>query len=278
MSAPAPSPTQALPGQTAATLSNSNASQKPTGTPPATSSTAARSASSLSQPSAPPAAKPVPAKTTELIGSQAKPDILTGPDIGKDHTIDSPLQVVGEGWKMVAYLVPTLAFILICLNLMRRYQQKTGRLPTSLRSAGRDFGRPSKGIGSAFAGLLNFAKNSMSKPEPAQSIRLLESLTVGPGSLHLVQVRGRILLLSAGAAGMTVLTEFQEDPGAASDEFRSLLQSASADLDGLDMPGDEMPVSAVVGSLEEGMRETAEAMARRLRRLRMVTDADDREL
>ena len=117
----------------------------------------------------------------------------------------------------------------------------------------------------------------MSKPEPAQGIRLLESLTVGPSSLHLVEVRGRVLLLSAGSAGMTVLSEFPEESGAPSDEFRSLLQSAAADMDGLDMPGNEMPVSAIVGSLEDGMRETAEAMARRLRRLRAARESDNHE-
>jgi len=262
----------ALPSSpTGAPVNNPAAPQKPANPAPSVANAAPRPATSTA------AAKPAPAKTPDLIGTQAKPDILTGPDIAKDHTLESPLQVVGEGWKMVAYLVPTLAFILICLNLLRRYQQKTGKLPVGLRSAGRDFGRTSPGIGATVAGLLNLARSTMSKPEPAQGIRLLESLTVGPSSLHLVEVRGRVLLLSAGSAGMTVLSEFPEESGAPSDEFRSLLQSAAADMDGLDMPGNEMPVSAIVGSLEDGMRETAEAMARRLRRLRAARESDNRE-
>jgi flagellar biogenesis protein FliO len=211
-----------------------------------------------------------------LIGSQAKPDILTGPDIGKDHTIESPLQVAGEGWKMIAYLIPTLAFILVCLNLLRRYQQKTGRLPAGLRTASSDFGRASQGVGSAISGLLSFTKSGMGKSEASQGIRLLESRTIGASSLHLVQVRERTLLLSSSATGVALLTEFQEEGQDAADEFRSLLQSARAEMDAHDAPGEPLPASAVVGSLDGSVRETADAMARRLQRLRMASESEER--
>src|SRR5205823_2281927 len=99
--------------------------------------------------------KSAPSKSTDLIGSETRPDILTGPDIAKDHTIESPMQAVGDGWKMILYLVPTLVFVMVCLNLLRRYQVRTGRLPAGLTADRRDKGSTSSGIAGAIASLLS---------------------------------------------------------------------------------------------------------------------------
>lgn len=107
------------------------------------------------------------------------------------------------------------------------------------------------------------------------SIRLLESIPVGGANLHLVQVRGRLLLLGATGGGVSVLTEFREQEGMESDDFRAMLQAAAAGMDDLEPEESGLPASAVVGSLDDVMRETGESMQRRILRLRTVQEAED---
>lgn len=207
---------------------------------------------------------------------QAKPDIVGTTDTVHDHTIDSPLQAVGDGWKMVAYLLPTLIFVLVCLNLLRRYQQKNGKLPAML-SAPRGVSRPAgPSLVKTFAGLFTSSAGGQ-RGGGSANLRVLETITVGSATLHLVDVRGRTLLLAGGGpAGVTLLTEISEQDGAESNDFRQILQAAAADMDGLDLPNSDMPVSAVVGSLEDAMRDTGDSIERRLRRLRDARDAENR--
>ena len=242
-------------------------------------------ASSPAQTALPPAVPAAPAPShaavkssgspAEVDLSHTKPDLIPAPD-ASNHTIESPLQAVGDGWKMVAYLLPTLIFVLVCLNLLRRYQQKNGRLPAGLQKMSADGGRSTPVLAGALATL--FSGNNSSPRNGGSGnngIRLVESLNVGGGTLHLVHVHGRTLLLAGGAGGVTVLTEFTDIPSVDSDDFQKLLRSAAADMDGLDLQISEMPVSAVVGSLEDVMRDTGGSLERRLRRLRTVREAED---
>jgi flagellar biogenesis protein FliO len=215
-------------------------------------------------------------KPSDTLLVQTKPDTLLPADTSQDHPLDSPLQVVGEGWKMIAYLIPTLIFILVCLNLLRRYQQKNGRMPGVIQAAARTatLSAPLHGSG-AWSSLFGRNRTGRNQDGGTAAIRLLESISVGTATLHLVQVRGRVLLLAGTGATVTVLTEFEEAEGIESDQFRALLQAAAADMDPSELTESAVPVSAVVGSLENDIRKTGDAMARRLRRLRTVQEAED---
>jgi flagellar biogenesis protein FliO len=183
------------------------------------------------------------------------------------------MQAVGDGWKMVAYLVPTLVFVLVCLNLLRRYQEKTGRLPGAIRPAARTAAPPKQTVAAALAAL--FANKGGGRAGPAATeIRLLETLNIGTAALHLVEVRGKTLLLGVTPGGVSLLKDFTEHEGADSTDFRQILKSAAADLDELDLPNSKLPVNAVVDSLEDAMRDTADAMERRLRRLRKAQETE----
>ena len=235
----------------------------------ATSSPSQRPASNSSVANAKPASKP-----SDLNLSQTKPDIIT-PPAPTDHTIESPLQAVGDGWRMIAYLLPTLIFVLVGLNVLRRYQQRSGRLPGVIRSAAVPTERrPAGGLMGALSGLFSEAGKD-SRSGGGSGMRLVESLNVGATTLHLVQVRGRTLLITGGTTGVSVLTEFAAPEAAESEEFRHMLQSAAADLDGLDIQDSEYSVSAVVGSLEDVMRSTGGSLERRVRRLRTVRETED---
>jgi hypothetical protein len=214
-------------------------------------------------------------KSSELVLTQTKPDIAVPPDPARDHTIDSPMQALGDGWKMVAYLLPTLVFVLVCLNLLRRYQQRTGQLPAVVQRASRGATPAKPNMVGTLAALFSGGQGARRGGPSSGGIRLLESLTVGTSTLHLVQVRGRTLLLAGGPTGVTVLTEFVDQDGVEPDDFREMLKAAAADLDGLDLPDRNMPVSAVVDSLEEVMRDTGDSVERRLRRLRTVRETED---
>lgn len=265
--------TAKAPLQTPVGQQNSNVEAKPSaGSHPgvaATSAPSQRPASNSSGANAKPASKP-----SDLNLSQTKPDIITTPT-PTDHTIESPLQAVGDGWKLIAYLLPTLIFILVALNVLRRYQQKSGRLPGVIRSvAVPTEKRPAGGLLSALTGL--FSGNGQdSRSGGGSGMRLVESLNVGAATLHLIQVRGRTLLITGGTTGISVLTEFAAPEETESEEFRHMLQSAAADLDGLDLQDSEYSVNAVVGSLEDVMRGTSGSLERRERRLRTVREAED---
>jgi len=176
---------------------------------------------------------------------------------------------------MIAYLLPTLVFILVCLNLVRRYQQKNGRLPGAVQAAvrGASVSAPTAG-GGLLGMMIGRMQPGVGQTTGGNGIRLLESVSIGASTLHLVQVRGRVLLLAGSGAGVTLLTELQEQEGVQGDDFRALLQAAASDMDGLDLAEPNMPVSAVVGSLEGAMRDTGDAVARRIRRLRTVREAE----
>lgn len=225
--------------------------------------------------------KPTSTGGSELTLTQTKPDLTpVAPAPAKDHTIESPMQAVGDGWKMVAYLLPTLALVVVCLNLLRRFQLKNGRLPSVLQKGATVRARPasstaSSSIASTLAGLVGSLRSARSDVGTSSSIRLLESLAVGTATLHLVEVRGKTLLLAGNSTGVTVLSEFGEEDGAESEDFRQALREAAADMDGLDLPEAQMPMSAVVGSLENAMRETGDSVERRLRLLRTLNEKRD---
>ncbi len=189
---------------------------------------------------------------------------------------------------MLAYLLPMLLVIVGCLQLLKRFQMKMGRLPGGLGAASALNQNMNTNRGSrwnatpatpASKGLLStllagMAVNKM-RQTPGSSIRLLESAPVGGASVHLLEVRGRVLLLGGSATGLTLLTEFEERSNPASNDFRDLLSQAAADMDAIDYEQPDMPATATVSALEDLMRETNQAVSRRARRFHTVQEAED---
>lgn len=194
---------------------------------------------------------------------------------------ESPLAAAGDAWKMLFYLVPMLLLTLGALRLLRRFYDRTGRLPGPLQSMavtnGRGRGslvpRP-QGGGMVNALMGSFHLNNM-RQRGGGSIRLVESVPIGGANIHLIEVRGRLLLIGATNMGVSLLTEFQEPDALDSGDFRVLLQAAAADMGSLDLAEPDLPAAAVVGSLEDSMRDTRDAVARRVRRLRTVQEEED---
>ena len=105
-------------------------------------------------------------------------------------------------------------------------------------------------------------------------MRLLESMPIGGANVHLLEVRGRILLLGASPSGLNLLAEIEDRNSAASSEFRDLLHAAASDMDAMDYEQDDLPTTAAVSTLEDLMRETGQSVAGNTRRLRTVREVE----
>ena len=106
------------------------------------------------------------------------------------------------------------------------------------------------------------------------SIRVLESVPIGGSNLHLIEVRGRTLLLGASASGVNLLTEIEESDSLVNNEFRLLLEQAAGDMDSLGLTDDALPASLLVGTLDDPLRDANRAITRGTRRLRTVQETE----
>ena len=244
-----------------------------------------------------PATPNVPSSLPNYL-SQTKPDVFfddtAQPESSKSgngkigaHTQDNAFAPVGDAWKLLAYLVPMLAVILVCLNLLKRFHTRTGRMPGLLQSTARYAGHdrrgfsptPAKsGILSVLGGAVKKAFTSNARNQPASAIRLIESVPIGGANVHLLEVRGRVLLLGATAGSLNVLAEFDAQSGVGSDDFRDLLHTAAADMDALDYSQPDHPNTAAVTALEGLLRETGQAVSQRSRRLRTVREVEGEDV
>ena len=243
------------------------------------------SASSKTDAAAPPLVKnsantitPIP---PSLYG-QTKPDGFgASAESMKDHTQNSPIGAVNDSGRMIFYLIPTLAVLMLTLHLLRKFMEKSGRISRtdlqngSARNSLRQWNYPRE----KKAGLLRMLLTRMqTTPDTkrAGNIHVIESIPLGNTHIHLVEVRGRTLLLGANAAGVNLLTELEADEiDDIQDSFHSQLQAASADLDVLDLAHTETPLQSMVATLEDVMRETREAVSSRTRRLRTLREDED---
>lgn len=180
------------------------------------------------------------------------------------HTVDNPFAAVGDGGKMILYLVPTLLLIVAMLHGARKWMERMGPLAAREKAAPRP---PSRG------GLL--ALLGANRQLPVSNIRLIESVPLAGTQLHLIEVRGKLLLIGATGTSVNLLTEIEERQALEGNDFRSLLHAASTDLDGVDLMEPDLPVVTVAQSLEAQMRATGQAVTRRARRLRTVREEED---
>lgn len=191
---------------------------------------------------------PEAAETTSALAG-TKPDPT-------DRTQDSPAAAMADAWKLLLYLLPILGLTILTIHGLKRFYQCTGGLPTSRM------------------GLLGGFNLANARRAGGSSIRVVESVPIGTVGLHLVEVRGRLLLLGTSGSEVRLLTEVTEENDAQVTDFRALLHSAAADMeDSLDET--DAPLSAVVGSLDDSLREVREAIARNSARLRHGNEEED---
>lgn len=267
-----PSPRPALPGETskssAAMPSKPVTAAKPAAGKPIASGAAVRQ-------------KPVSPKATGSAYSLTKADIgsvKTSSASRTDRTQDSPFAAIRDSGKMLLYLAPMLLLIVGGLRLMRRFLDRSGRLPRLSERIPGD--RKPRGTLTRLprlnGGLMNTLMGGLALDKARQrggsNIQVVESVPIGGANLHLVEVKGRTLLLGATAMSVQLLAEFREEEAQEEDTFRRQFQAVAADLDTLDLATVETPVGAVVSSLEDEMQDIRETVENRLRRLRALQE------
>ena len=229
-------------------------------------------------PAAPGANTPAPAAGTPAPANplgEARPDVpTTPPSKTADKPLDSPLSAVGDGGKMLLYLAPVVLLIVGALRLLRNLQQKNGRLPGPLQSAGRDITPTRPKSGGLLHGLISNLNLQKARENRGNSIRIIESVPLGGANLHIIEVHGKKMLLGATQGGMNMLTEFDEKDSLENNAFRTLLEEAATNLDGLELSGEELPAPLLVETLDAQMRDASSAVVRSARRLRTVQEAE----
>jgi uncharacterized protein YgiM (DUF1202 family) len=173
-----------------------------------------------------------------LLPAKTKPDIFaqTRPD-GGDLSNQSSGSPVSDGFRMILYLIPVLILVIVVIRVLRYYYLHNGALPWSSRS------------------VISSLKLFSIKPTAGHSIRVVESAPVGNITLHLVEVRGSLLLIGASPQGVTLLKEYH-DLNDTSESFSSLLSSAEGDMN-----EPESALSEVIDSLDDSLRETQEQLS-----------------
>jgi flagellar biogenesis protein FliO len=215
-----------------------------------------------------PSPKPVvrattPAKRTDPL-SQTRPDAPTLSDKSL-RPLDSPISAISDGGRMLFYLIPILGLIVGGVALARKLQH-SGQTNFSFSTS-----RFKVASRESALGLLARLQEGLKNPIRSQSIRslkVIETLALGNTALHLVEARGRLLLIGAAPAGVTLLKEF--DRGSEADfasDFHALVEAS-------DIQGTALPNTEIVDELDEQLREVSSKLARRARRLRTVREVE----
>ena len=190
-----------------------------------------------------PAATNTPSGTDPAaILAGAKPDIL-------QQAQESPATTLRDAFRMLLYLLPILVLVVLAIRGLKALQQRAGRLP---------------GFRQGLIGGFNLTNG---RKTGGSSIRLLESVPIGSIVLHLVEVRGRTLLLGASTTSVSKLMEFGDAAEARDAEFQTMLAAISHDMES-DPDAAEGGLGNMVGSLDDSLRETREAIARSAARAR----------
>lgn len=191
----------------------------------------------------PPTAKKAADVEKDVVGalSGTKADVLGGAK-------DTPAASAGDTFRMLLVLLPVLGGIVLAVRGLKALQQRAGALP--------DF---RKGLRGAILGGFNL---NNARKTGGSSIRVVESIPLGSASIHLIEARGRVLLLGATGGSMSTLADLTDTNGAAAEDsdFRSILNNMSDDLaEDYDLQGG---LGVVVGNLDDQIREAREAIAR----------------
>ena len=173
-------------------------------------------------------------------------------------------------------LIPTVLVMVGALHLLRRFQEKNGRSPAFARMGTAPKSAPKPAPTAPKPGLLQSLLGGINRNETTErgSIRIIESVPIGGSNLHLIEVRGRTLLLGASASGVNLLTEIEEADSLVNNEFRLLLEQAAGDMDSLGLTDDALPASLLIGTLDDPLRDANRAITRGTRRLRTVQETE----
>lgn len=189
--------------------------------------------------------------------SDAKPD--TKPD-AVPQTQDSPAASLGDSWKLLLYLVPILGVTLLAIRGMKSVYQRTGHLPTLKQ------------------GLVGGLNLSNARKNGGSSLRVRESIPLGTAGLHLVEARGKLLLIGTAGNGVSLLTTFEDVENERRREFQEALQDAANDMDEDELVAElnkgQMPLEAVVRSLDSSLQSARETIERSASRVRSWDEAD----
>ena len=246
---------------------------------PAPSLSAKAAAPAPVQPSAPPASA-APEKPAEKPAdnalSETRPDPAAEAKKTVDKPLDSPMGAIGDGGRMFLCLIPTVLVLVAALHLLRRFQEKNGRLPAFARIGAGQKGAAKPAPPLPKPGILQSLLGGINRSQTTErgSIRVIESVPVGGSNLHLIEVRGKTLLLGASASGVNLLTEIEEADSLVNNEFRLLLEQAAGDMDSLGLTDDALPASLLVGTLDDPLRDANRAITRGTRRLRTVQETE----
>lgn len=172
----------------------------------------------------------------------AKPDPADRPN-------DGPAPTFGGGLRMLLYLLPVLALVVLGVRALKLVQQRVGVAPITRK------------------GLIGGLIEANARRNGGGSIRVVESAPIGGVVLHLVEVRGKALLLGATAGSVAVLAEFEPPKLAPEEEFRAIMERARAEMFGPD-PAAESNLVGAIGALDDNLRKAREAIARGVARSR----------
>jgi hypothetical protein len=184
---------------------------------------------------APPSPKTVPNtpanSNTNSIYSQTRSDANAQP-------LASPGATLWDAIKMMLYLIPILIMIVLALRFLKAYYERTGGFPNLKTSI----------LGSW--NLINARQNGGS------NIRVVESLPLGSIGLHLVEVRGRLLLISSGASGATLIKDLTDEETNENKDFQTLLNSTE-----METMNSENVIADIIGELDETIKDARNSIS-----------------
>ncbi|MGC8668592.1 MAG: flagellar biosynthetic protein FliO [Chthonomonadales bacterium] len=170
---------------------------------------------------------------THAARSAATERLSTRPD-PLDRPQESAASTLRDAWKLLAYLAPVLLVVLLAIRGLKALYAKHGRLP------------------SLPGGLTLWT----ARKAGGSSIRVLESVPVGVVGLHLVEVRGKLLLLGTTGSAVSVLTEIEAATQSDGFSFDALLEGAE---ERLTAKGDGA-IAAVVHEIDDDLRQAKDAV------------------
>lgn len=189
---------------------------------------------------------PSPSLTLE----DAKPDPTA-------NTSESPAAAMGGAWRLLLYLAPVLALVVLAVRGLKAFYHRTGGVPITRQ------------------GLLGGFNLLGARAAGGSNIRVVESVPIGTVGLHLVDVRGRLLLIGSTGTSVTLLAEFRETESAEESEFRALLNAEAAMMEN-GLLAHEENLEGMIGSLDDSLRDVREAVTRNAARLRRWSEGEQR--
>lgn len=183
----------------------------------------------------PPSVKTAPTthalSNSNSIYSQTRSDTNVQP-------ISSPGSTLWDAIKMMLYLIPILILIVVALRFLKAYYERTGGFPS---------------LKTSIMGSWNLIN---ARQTGGSNIRIVESVPLGSIGLHLVEVKGHLLLISSGAAGATLIKDLTDEETKEDRDFQTLLSNTEMDAE-----SSENAIADIVGELDETIKDTRNSIS-----------------